>query len=98
MGKKDMVITLEELEAALGKEHRGHSAPPEGWKTAKERASEWDVSLRTAQTRIADATEVNMGEMRKFRRKSIDGGTHYSAHYRFNLGQGRASRGSDPAP
>jgi len=92
VGRKDAVITLEELEAALGKEHRGHSAPPEGWKTAKEWAS------RTAQTRISDAVEVNMVEMRKFRRKSINGGTHYSAHYRFNLDRGRASRGSDPAP
>lgn len=85
MGKTGTVITLEELEAALGRESREYGGPPDGWKTAKEWAAEWTVSLRTAQTRISDAKELDMLEMKKFRRVGINGNKHFSAHYRFNL-------------
>ena len=75
MGKRrDTVITLEELEAALGREAREYGGPPEGWKTAKEWAAEWGVSLRTAQTRISDATDLGMVEVKKFRRAGSNGG------------------------
>ena len=95
MGKRDTVITLEELEAALGKESREYGGPPEGWKSAKEWASEWGVSLRTAQTRISDAKELGLVEGKKFRRVGINGCKHFSAHYFFNL-KG-ASRKEGPA-
>ena len=89
MGKKDMVITLEELEAALGREAREYGGPPEGWKTAKEWATEWGVSLRTAQTRISDAKELGMVELKNYRRPGINGKLHFSAHYVFNLEAGK---------
>lgn len=90
MGKRrDTVITLEELEAALGREAREYGGPPEGWKTAKEWAAEWGVSLRTAQTRISDATDLGMVEVKKFRRAGINGGKYFAAHYSFNLEAGK---------
>jgi hypothetical protein len=81
MGKKEDIITLDELEKALGIAHKSSGEIPAGFKTAREWSKEWDTSLRTAQMRIADATDAGMVQMRKFRRKGIDGGNYYSAHY-----------------
>ena len=78
---KGTVITLDELEKALGTAHKSNGEIPEEFKTSKEWAKEWNISLRTAQMRIADATDAGMVEMRKFRRKSMDGGNYYAAHY-----------------
>lgn len=76
------MITFDELEKALGNANRGGKEITEGFMTSKEWAVEWDVSLRTAQMRISDATEAGMVHMRKFRRKSMDGGNYYTAHYK----------------
>ena len=81
---KSKLITLDELEKALGYANRDSGEIPEGFKTSKEWAREWDCSVRTAQMRISDAQEAGMVELRKFRRKSIDGGNYYTAHYSFN--------------
>ncbi len=94
MGKRDTMITLEELEAALGRESREYGGPPEGWKSAKEWAEEWGVSLRTAQTRISDAKDHGLVEVKNFRRVGINGSKYFSAHYRFNLEAGKQT----PAP
>ena len=99
MGKKrenSVVITLEELEAALGS-HYPECVRPDGFLTAKEWSREWGTSLRTAQMRLADATDARMVEVRKYRRKSIDGGTYSAAHYRINPDLAEAEK-SDPAP
>ena len=97
MGENETVITLDELEKALGIAHKSSGEIPEGFKTAKEWSREWDTSLRTAQTRISDATDAGMVEMRKFRRKSMDGGNYYAAHYSINPARAEAEK-SDPAP
>ena len=78
---KSTIITLDELENALGIAHKSNGEIPEEFKKAKEWAEEWGVSLRTAQMRISSATEAGMVVMRKFRRKSMDGGNYYAAHY-----------------
>ena len=78
---KDTIITLDELEKALGIAHKSNGEIPEEFKTSREWAKEWGVSLRTAQTRVAEATDAGMVVMRKFRRKSMDGGNYYAAHY-----------------
>ena len=98
MGKKKdgFVITLEELESALGGNYPECNRP-DGFLTAKEWSREWGTSLRTAQMRIADATDAGMVEMRKYRRKSIDGGSYSAAHYRINPDHPKAEK-SDPAP
>ena len=97
MGKRDTVITLEELEAALGREAREYGGPPAGGKTAQEWADERGVSRRTAQTRISDAKGHGMVEVKKFRRVGINGSKHFSAHYCFNL-KAAQGRKRDPSP
>ena len=79
---KVQMITFDELEKALGRADRGGREVPEGFLTSKEWAMEWAVSVRTAQMRISDATEAGMVHMRKFRRKSMDGGNYYTSHYK----------------
>lgn len=86
MGKKresGVAITLEELEAALGGQYP-ECTRPDGFLTAKEWSKQWDTSLRTAQMRLAEANDAGMVEMRKYRRKSIDGGSYSAAHYRIS--------------
>ena len=97
MGKREDVITLDELEKALGIAHKGSGEISAGFKTSREWSKEWDTSLRTAQMRISDATDAGMVEMRKFRRKSIDGGNYYAAHYSIRPDLAEAE-GSGPAP
>ena len=99
MGKKrdnSVVITLEELEAALGGIYPECSRP-DGFLSSKEWSREWGTSLRTAQMRLADAIDAGMVEMRKYRRRSIDGGTYSAAHYRISPDRAEAEK-SDPAP
>jgi len=88
VGKKsetETLITLDELENALGVAHKSNGQIPTGFRTSKEWAREWDTSLRTAQMRISEASEAGMVEMRKFRRRSMDGGNYYAAHYRITF-------------
>lgn len=81
---KSKLITLDELEKALGYASRDSGTVPEGFKTSKEWAREWGCSMRTAQMRISDAQDAGILELRKFRRKSIDGGNYYAPHYSFD--------------
>ena len=98
MGKKkeDFIITLEELEAALG-DYPDH-VRPDGFLTAKEWSKEWGTSLRTAQMRISEATDAGIVKMRKYRRKSIDGGSYTAAHYRISPSPAPSPRKTGPAP